>query len=529
MANRAGVFSTRSTAGPLALGPDGGDSMFIPVVSDRGPVDVVTLITSLPRFEKIFGTTTNFTAGRSYSQSWFAVKDFFQRGGKRIYALRVVGASAVVADMTLEDRAGVPVDTLTIAGKGPGSWANSLHVVVADGTETDTFRLTVYDGDPTAGGELIEGEDFDNLKMVSGDIAAVNGASNYIQLTDEGAATAAPANRPATGTYQIGTDGTAQTSGVDDNEPTASDIVGTESSGVKTGLKSFKDYALGRGTYEMGGLDQSTVVTSGTVQDVIDEVESQCATYNRLYFTSAEEGAAYAAALTARAQHDSVFTFFCWPRKKVVDPYSGEVKSVSCSAELIAHHFRAVQEDALSKVPAGKNFPVGAGSIGLESQSNGQPLIDDTVAGLLRARGINPLYNRDGSGPKCWGNRAATSELAWKSISAAYVYCYIQDNLRPLLDPLIYDDIDPNTFYSDIETAGFQLLSSMYDAGAFRGQKPTRGADPDPEADGFYIVCNEDLLSEADLSNDNVRVQAWFRERRSAETIFVDVARNTAV
>lgn len=522
MANVVGVQTTRSTAGPLAFGTDPGDAIHIALLAERGPVDRPTLVNSMGRFRAQFGGVTPAPQGASqdqYSTGYEILERIFAKGGSQVYVLRVVGSGAVTADVTTEDRGGTPEDTLTIAGLGPGTWANSVDVVVEDGTQTDTFRLKVNDPD---GNEV---EVWDNLKMVDADLEKVNDQSDWIQLTDEGSSNSPPDNRPVNDTYTLGDSSepaaTAATTGADDNDPTASDVVGqVKASGETTGLKSFREAKYGRGFIMAPDLDDDS--------SVISELESIAEEFYRIYLSSTDAGADISTAQTQRNDHDHYATGFYFPRAQVVDDSTQGIKTIPVVGHVAADWQQIVDAEGPGKAPAGRDFTVDYVR-GLETQSNGQPWMEGPTgnAETLLANHVNPVYDRDGSGPRVWGARAATSEAAWKYLHAAYLYNLIASRVENALQQLLYDVAD-DQFFQQVRLGIRSFMIDLHNQGAFNGEIPGEQDAFDPEVHAFHVKCDESMLSSQDKQNGIVRVEITFVAALVAETIKVDLAKQVA-
>jgi len=518
MGNRAEVIVSRGTAGPISFGPVDGPKLFLAVLANRGEEDVPTLITSEGDFVNKFGGATRFADGDRYSVGYEVLKHFFAKQGRRCVVSRIVGASAVAALSTLVDRAGAPLDTLTITAKGAGTWGNRIDVTIADGTNADTFKLTVqaYDFDDTT---LIDTEVFDNLKMVSGLLNTVNNQSRYVRLTDLASVTAAPANRPANGTYDLGTDGSAATLGVDNNAPAAADIVGTSVSGVKTGLKAFRDGGLGWGWIAAPDLDADALVVS--------ELEAQTEPYFRQYLTSADEGATVATAQTQRAAHDSVEVGFYFPRWRVQDVRTDEIKTIPIVGLVAGVWTRVANEKGPGKNPAGLDFRLTHG-LGLETQINGQPLVDSGVAETLLAAGVNPLWDPTGTGNQVMGARSATTETAWLYMNAAYLFNLIGFTAYTNLQQFIYEVAD-DLFFVNLRLGIRAFMVDLHAKGAFNGSIPGPNEEPDPSIHAFAVEASADLLTPVDIATGNVRVKIWYRPAGTAETILTEVAKQNEV
>ena len=168
--------------------------------TERGPT-TPRLVTSLLDYQRWFGSYIE----PSKSFLPYAVRGFFENGGKRAFIARVVGAGAKKASRILEAKTNDPegggTNVLVATAIGPGDWGNNLLIRIVDGTRADPdapspsplFRITILyykDGipspfvDPTNYANLASPffqeptarEDFDNL-------SAVEGSANYVVTT----------------------------------------------------------------------------------------------------------------------------------------------------------------------------------------------------------------------------------------------------------------------------------------------------------------------------------------------------------
>lgn len=521
MGNQVGVIVQRATVGPLAIGEGSGDSLFLAVTADRGLANVASgvnggflgraeLITNMSQYETVFGGV--LPTGR-YSEGYEVAKAFFSKGGRRAWIIRLVGsAAAVAADVILTDRDGTPENTLEIAAKGPGTWGNGLDIVISDGTlnPSTEYNIKVLD---SAGDTL---EFFENVRHTTAGLESVNSRSNYIVCTLLPNATPVEADkRPANGTFDLND----TTTGVDDNAPTAADIVGTSVSGVNKGLKLFRSRTLGRGVAVAPGLDSDATVVA--------ELEAHTESYFRLYFSCTDDDASVANALTQRADHDNRFTAFYYPRAVVADYATGELKQISPVGHIAADFFRAVQAKGLSKVPAGQDFKINFVKR-LQAQVNGAPLIDEGVAETLNASHVNPIWDRDGTGPKVWGARACTTDAAWKFLNTAYVWTVIAERAKLGLDTVVFEAID-EVLYNNIRMGLYNMMVGLHDQGAFAGSIPSPDEVPDPAVHSFGVFADLSLMSADDVTNGNLRCEIWFRPKGTAETVYAKVARQTEV
>lgn len=103
-------------------------------VTERGPVDVPVLVTSVGEFARWFGG--RLRRGDDYGDHRFlphAVEGFFTNGGRRVYVVRTVDSAATRASSSLYDRGDATSVTTTVlraAGEGSGSAAAPPPLVV---------------------------------------------------------------------------------------------------------------------------------------------------------------------------------------------------------------------------------------------------------------------------------------------------------------------------------------------------------------------------------------------------------------
>ncbi|MBO0870157.1 MAG: hypothetical protein J2P15_16485, partial [Micromonosporaceae bacterium] len=153
MANNIGVtvVEVDGRSSPTITAAPTGTAGFL-VRSERGAPDLAVRVRGFADFAATFGRYTTTAYGA------FAVRGFFDNGGSDAYVVRVVGAGAAPATVTLADRASTPVNTLTVraGARGrpdPGAWGSSLTVAVEDnpaGTATVPAHLVGANTEPFA-------------------------------------------------------------------------------------------------------------------------------------------------------------------------------------------------------------------------------------------------------------------------------------------------------------------------------------------------------------------------------------------
>jgi hypothetical protein len=514
MANNVGVTIRRSTVGGLAVGPDPGDSLLIVLVAERGLEDVPTLVTDMDSFESQFGGPLkigNNTA--AYAEGYEVLSRYFAKGSttKRAWVVRVVGDSAVQGYLSIPDNASV--EALRVHAKGTGVWANSIFISLMAGSVSGTHRLVVTSND-NAISALNTLEVFDNIAMNDESIAAVNNQSNYVQLERKNTATAAA---PLATSLKALASASAGAAGVDDNAVDAADVIGSISGISRSGLKALEGRMYGRGFLCAPGLDHLT--------GVVTEMKTHISRFHRIVLVASAPGDNAAAAVGDATGFDDPFVWYIYPRLRVVDQLTKAIKTVGLQGHVVADHLSGVANDGPGRPVGGKAYRADRG-LGLETQANGLPLVDEATAEVLAANGVMTYWDRNNTGPKLWVSRTTSREGAWIYPHAAYTYIVIADNIQRFLDELVVSAASP-LFFSQVRQTIHGYLAGLAAEGAFSGVVPLENEDEDIERHAFYVRCDEGLLSSTDKQQGRIRVKMWFREQLIAETIDVVLAKRT--
>jgi len=91
------VISTSVRTGPSTATVRESSQLFVVGLAERGPSDEAVLVQSIADFEDAFGGYLS----TSYLHP--TVEAFFEEGGTQAYVARVVGASATIGEITLQD------------------------------------------------------------------------------------------------------------------------------------------------------------------------------------------------------------------------------------------------------------------------------------------------------------------------------------------------------------------------------------------------------------------------------------------
>ena len=141
-------------------------------LAERGPLNTPVQINSLRQFQAVFGS---FVA---YGYLAYAVKGFFENGGRAGYVVRVAGWQAARAELALKTSLGA--DLLRIQAANEGAWGNRLQVTLVQVRPSAlAFSLTVT-------WDQREYERFPDLSLLPGD------ARYFARMINAGDARSAP-------------------------------------------------------------------------------------------------------------------------------------------------------------------------------------------------------------------------------------------------------------------------------------------------------------------------------------------------
>ena len=167
-----GVYMQEVSSGVRPIQTAGTSTAAFIGLAEKGPISGATKVYNFTQYQNQFGGFTK------YSYLSHAVYQFFNNGGGECYIVRVAGADAANASLTLNDRAtGGAQPTLLLMAQSPGEWANRLGIVITDGTRDPANEFNLYIFEEGRDAPL---ESFENLSM---NPAAPNAASSALNVS----------------------------------------------------------------------------------------------------------------------------------------------------------------------------------------------------------------------------------------------------------------------------------------------------------------------------------------------------------
>lgn len=152
--------------------------------AEKGPILTPIHLSSWREYIETFGSNTEYTLTRD-------ARNCFQNGVFEVVAIRVMGKGGESASLTLKDSA--KIETVKLEARKIGSAGNNITVKVENGTEKNTVRMLIGDGETF--------EVFDNLVMDPGSekylVNYINRNSMLVTAADLKSPSEFPKNNPA--------------------------------------------------------------------------------------------------------------------------------------------------------------------------------------------------------------------------------------------------------------------------------------------------------------------------------------------
>jgi phage tail sheath protein FI len=148
-----GVYYELADAGPSPVRGVRTDIAAFVGIAPRGPLHIPTPMESWRQYQAVFGSFV------SYAFLAYAVKGFFENGGRLCYIVRVAGADAEPASLQLKDASGI--DVVRIRARNEGTWGNGVLLsltTINRARGTFTLVVTGPDGDRETFPNLTLGE-----------------------------------------------------------------------------------------------------------------------------------------------------------------------------------------------------------------------------------------------------------------------------------------------------------------------------------------------------------------------------------
>jgi phage tail sheath protein FI len=477
--------------------------------TERGP-SRPRLVTSYAEYLRYFG---GIYADDAYVP--YAVRTFFDNGGRRTYIARISGPNAATAT--------VDVAGFTLTAIGVGAAFNRVQVRIEPGTTKDSngnpigFRLRVwywdkdrpnvpYDRGAVAQGADLPGpeatvtEDFNDLSIDPSSQSyfakRVNGGnSSFVEIAPAGGA--APALPGAAASAPLA-------GGATDDALTLPDFLGVNTDpNLRTGLA-----ALDLDRYR----DVAIVHAPAAEPDVAQAVITHCER-NRFRFAVVDappnSADPNANALDPRTNlKDSTYAAFYYPWIFVSDPRSGDKKKLPPGGAVCGIYALTDNTTGVWKAPANE---VVAGAIDLEYE------VTHGVQENLNPKGVNVIRRFPGRGIRVWGARTLSSDPLWKYVNVRRLFIFLEASIYYSTQWVVFEPNDPR-LWARVKQTITLFLRTQWREGALFGEK---------EEEAFTVSVGRETMTEDDILNGRLIVEIGIAPVRPAEFVIFRIFQQT--
>jgi len=309
-------------------------------------------------------------------------------------------------------------------------------------------------------------------------------------------ASAAPTNRPAIGTYGVG----SGNDGLTDFDTT--DVIGNT--------------AAKNGVYALDGVDEVNQVAAPGyyTQDVHNglityvELRKDChAILDSPLGMTPTELKEY---VQETAAFNSKFAFLYYPWLVIKDPLTNARKLVPPSGQVCGCIAATDVTRGVWKAPAGEVDGRLVDVVSLEV------LLDKQTRDVLYPARINCIIRKSGKGFLIWGNRTLSAEADWRQINVRRFFTYAEESILEGTGWAVFEPNDKATRDGLGGSIRVFLLTeynegAMYDGGTGRWQ------------DAFYVKCDEDNNPQSVVDQLRIVADVGIAPKKAGEFIVIRI------
>jgi hypothetical protein len=459
----------------------------------------------------------------------YAVRGFFDNGGKRLYVARVTGSAAVASQVVLPGLSG----PTTIRANGKGRWGDNIVIAVKRASQGQSFpagsraaswfRIQVLyyrDGipspfaDPTvatntaelSGREPDAFEDFDDL---SGDPDQPNFALNVINGASRLVVVIACSGSPTGVAFP-----TVALEGGRDAAAERSDYVGAPAAEAEaTGLAAL----MAIREVSLIAIPDEVVIPSVS-SDLLQACDAAC---DRFAILSCHTSSSGPGALEVRPPSESSYGAFYFPWLRVAASLApGGTRLVPATGHVAGIYARVDDARGVHLAPANQEV------LGLASSSaeGGHGPLSCTLNGkeqsVLNAQGVNVIRDlrSAGRGVRVFGARTMSPDGNWKYVSLRRLFIFIERSIAHGTEWVVFEPNSERTWAS-VCTSITNFLRAVWRDGALMGAT---------EEQAFFVQCDRTTMTQSDIDIGRLICVIGIAPARPAEYVIFRIAQWTA-
>ena len=511
-------------------------------VADKGPIPGTVLPTGRAAQPVMVTSLTDYTRQfggfRRDSFLTYAVRSFYENGGRRLYIVRVAPAGVGLARVTATSPPlSPPASTLQIVAANEGEWGNNIWISTedsSDGNTTANFKLIVMFGKTVQEARANVVETYDNVTFRSATPSdpnppnyvrtLVNSRSEYIAFPVGANVTARPVNSVPT-KLTGGSDGVTSSVSFIGAAAANSTVTGTglraldkltdvnliaipgrgDVVTVNTGLAYCKNQRPLQDCFFIADVgvvaDVNSARLDGAQPDDVIRVSGSGSA--REYAVSGQGGTPI-----DKAAGDYGAIYYPWVR--AADPIgSGRNPLILLppSGFVAGIYARTDNSRGVFKAPAGTEAGV-SGALAVATT------VSDTEQDQLNPVMVNVIRTVPGSGIVVWGARTIGSDAEWRYIPVRRMAIFLRVSIYYGIQWAVFEPNDEPLWASlRLNIRAFML--TQFRAGAFQGAKPD---------DAFFVKCDSTTTTQQDIDNGVVNILVGFAPLKPAEFVVLKLS-----
>lgn len=158
--------------------------------------------------------------------------------------------------------------------------------------------------------------------------------------------------------------------------------------------------------------------------------------------------------------------------------------------------------------------PAGVQDGNLTVASDLEKKVSDEEQSLLNPSGVNAIRSFPNSGIVIWGARTVSEDDEWKYVSVRRLNTYIEQSLKQSLQWVTFEPNNPQ-LWSSVRSLVDTFMTILFRDGAFQGAKPS---------DAFFVKCDPETTTAQDIDEGILNLVVGFAPLRPAEFIIISLS-----
>jgi hypothetical protein len=502
-------------------------------IADKGPIPGTllptgrvakpVLVTSFTDYQRQFG------GFRRDSFLTYAVKAFYDNGGRRLYVVRVAKNAVAASFGPGSPPLSPPGGTLPILAASEGVWGNNIWISVTPSSDRNSanFKLNVMVGTTALEASRSVVESYDNVTVLSAAPGApippnyvgalVNSRSEFIAIPPTSQITAVPAPfaprhlsggsdgavlAPADFLGAVSLDGIRTGTGLNALDKIVDvNLIAIPGQGdvntINRGMGYCKNIRPLQDCFFIGDIGSVTSVDAARLDNGATDVfkVSDARDFATAGFPPGTQ--------VDKSAGDYGAIYYPWVlttdplgtgnNPRILTPPSGYVAGI---------YARTDNSRGVFKAPAGIEA-------GLSGALSPLTTVSDLDQDSLNPIQVNAIRSVPGSGLVVWGTRTIGSDAEYRYIPVRRTAIFLRVSIYNGIQFAVFEPNDEPLWASlRLNIRAFML--TQFRAGAFQGAKPD---------DAFFVKCDSTTTTQTDIDNGVVNILVGFAPLKPAEFV----------